>query len=77
MGMYVKLTKLADDQARATYSFPGGEEPPRTLVLDRAEERIWPEDGNSDPVFQAAARTLAKALREHDGQLPDTLYHRS
>lgn len=76
MGMYVELTKV-DEPGRTAYSFPGGGEPARILVFDRATERIWPEDGNNDPVFQAAARILARAWREHGDDLPETLYHRS
>lgn len=75
--MYVELTKTAQDETRTTYRFPGGDQPARTLIFDRAEEQIWPEDGNNDPVFQTAAMTVAKAWREHGDNLPETLYHRS
>lgn len=42
-------------------------------MFDRAEERIWPEDGAEDATFHAAARTAAKAWRERGNELLDTL----
>lgn len=75
--MYVELTKLSEDATTTTYRFPGAGQPARTLVFDRVEEQIWPEDGRNDPVFQAAARTVVKAWRQHGDDLPRTLYHRS
>jgi hypothetical protein len=47
------------------------------LIFDRAEERIWPEDGAKDGMFRAAAQTVAKAWREHSSELPDTLFHQA
>jgi hypothetical protein len=76
MGIFVRLTKLTDDGTRATYAFTPGDGTERTLVVDRAEERIWPEDDARDTTFRAAARTVAAALAR-GGELPDRLLHQS
>jgi hypothetical protein len=76
MGIYVRLQKLADDGTRATYAFSPGEGADRTLIFDRAEGRIWPQDGARDGIFRAAAGTVAKAWAEH-GELPDKLLHQA
>lgn len=75
--MYVELTKLSEGATTTTYRFPGAGQPARILVFDRVEEQIWPEDGRNDPVFQTAARTVAKARRRYGNDLPQILYHRS
>lgn len=77
MAIYIGLKKLADDGTRATYGFSAAGSSQRTLIFDRAEERIWPEDGAEDATFHAAARTVAKAWRERGNELPDTLSYQA
>ena len=76
MAIYVRLDKLADDGRRATYSFTTLESPSRTLVFDREEDRIWPEDDNRDGIFRSAAQTVVKAWVER-GELPTRLLHQA
>jgi hypothetical protein len=77
VAIYIGLKKLSDDGTRATYRFSAADTPVRTLVFDRAEERIWPEDGTEDAAFRAAARTVAKAWREHGDDLPGTMAYQA
>lgn len=77
MAIYIELKKLAEDETKTTYGFSGADGSQRTLIFDRAEERIWPEDGAKDGMFRAAAQTVAKAWREHSSELPDTLFHQA
>jgi hypothetical protein len=77
VAIYIGLKKLADDGAKATYGFSAAGSSQRTLVFDRDEERIWPEDGVEDATFHAAARTVAKAWRERGNELPDTLSYQA
>lgn len=76
MALYVELGKLFEDEFRTTYGFAGADGSQRTLVFDRAEERIWCEDVE-DGIFRAAAQTVAKAWRKHGNELPDTLLHQA
>jgi len=77
MAIYLELKKLSDDETRTTYGFAGADGARRTLVFDRTEERIWPEDDVKDGIFRAAAQTVAKAWRKHGNELPDTIRHQS
>ena len=77
MAIYVELKKLSDEESRITYGFTGADGSQRTLIFDRADERIWPEDDVQDGIFRAAAQTVAKAWRKHGDELPDTLLHQA
>jgi hypothetical protein len=77
LAIYIELKKLAEDKTKTTYGFSDADGSQRTLIFDRAEERIWPEDGTQDGMFRAAAQTVAKAWREHKDELPDTLLHQA
>lgn len=76
MAIYVQLKKIADDSRIVKYSFGGKVGPQRTLIFDREEERIWPEDNNRNIMFRAAAAAVAKAWEER-GELPDRLLRQS
>jgi hypothetical protein len=68
----LRMTKLSDDGRAVTYSFGAPDGPQRTLVFDRVEERIWPEDNRRDGTFRAAAGKLARVLADND-DAPDTI----
>jgi hypothetical protein len=61
VAMLVYLHKEEETATRVRYRFhtEGGAD--RFLVLDKQNESIQPDDGNSDGVFRAAAGKLAKA----------------
>jgi hypothetical protein len=76
VAIYVELKKIADDGRMAKYSSGDPVTPPRTLIIDRDEDRIWPEDGNEDGYFHAAASAVAVAWVRR-GELPDRLLRQS
>lgn len=76
MGVYIGLTKLADDGTKARYAFAVPGDPERTLVFDRIEARSWPEDGTEDGTFYAAERTLVRTWRR-EGSLPEKLAYQA
>lgn len=77
MAIYLELKKLSNDEFTTTYGFAGADGSQRTLVFDRVEERIWPEDDVKDGIFRAAAQTVVKSWRKHGNELPDTLLHQA
>lgn len=76
MAILIRMRKLADDGRSMTYSFGPPDGPNRTLVFDRATDRVWPEDGSRDAVFRAAAGRLARAVRD-EGTPPDSLVYQA
>jgi hypothetical protein len=76
MGMYVRLDKLSDDGRLVKYAFAEADGRQRTLVFDRQEERVWPEDDNRDGIFRGAAQALAKAWYDRH-ELPEKLLHQA
>lgn len=76
MAIALRLTKLSDDGRAVTYSFGAPDGPQRTLVFDRVDERIWPEDDKRDGAFRAAAGKLVRALTEN-GDAPETLTYQA
>ncbi|HEX9338180.1 MAG TPA: hypothetical protein VF892_19940 [Pseudonocardiaceae bacterium] len=76
MAILVKMEKVSDDGRSATYRFGTSDGPYRTLVFDRTDERIWPEDGARDAVFRAAAGKLSKVWTER-GEAPDSIAYQA
>ena len=72
MAVYLRLDKMSDDGRSVTSSFTNGENTTRTLVFDREQERLWPEDGNEDAMFETAAITVVRAWRK-GGDMPARL----
>jgi hypothetical protein len=72
MAIYIQLDKVTDDGRLVKYSFATMSGPRRTLVFDREEERMWPEDGNWDGIFRGAAQVVGRAWR-NGGELPDSM----
>ena len=75
MAMLVYLHKEEETATSVRYRFhtDGGAE--RYLVLDKQEETILPDDGNTDGVFRAAAGKLARAWSA--GQMPEELVYQA
>lgn len=71
VAIYIRLEKLADDGRLVRYSFATADGPRRTLVFDREEQRMWPEDGEWDGIFRGAAQAIGRAWRK-SGELPDS-----
>jgi hypothetical protein len=76
MGVYVRIEKVNDDGKLARYSFRSADGSQRILVVDREEERLWPEDGIHNIEYNGAARALVKAWRQQ-GDLPDKALHQA
>jgi len=76
MGIYVKIEKIDDDGKLVRYSFMSADGSLRILVVDRKEERLWPEDGIHNIEYNGAARALVKAWRQQ-GELPDKALHQA
>ncbi len=64
MGVYVTLDKQSEDDTSVRYRFADVDGPARFLVLDKVAETIFPEDGNRNILFRAAAGKLARAWGE-------------
>jgi hypothetical protein len=75
MGILVYLHKEQETATQVRYRFHllGG--PDRYLVLDKQAETIFPDDGNRDHAFRAAAGKVARAWA--DGEFPDRLIHQA
>jgi hypothetical protein len=76
MAMLVNLRRVRDDGAIATYWFQSASGQRRVLFFDRAEERVWPEDGNRDAIFRAAAMKLSKVWLQKN-ELPETAVYQA
>jgi hypothetical protein len=74
--MLVNLRKVADDGRVAQYWLRTVDGPRRLLNFDRVDERVWPEDGNRDAIFRAAATKISAAWLER-GELPENLAHQA
>lgn len=61
MAVLVNLRKMAEDDRSATYWFQSPDGPRRTLIFNKQEETITPEDGIRDGQFRASAGRLARA----------------
>jgi len=61
MAMLVYLHKEEETETQVRYRFHTDGGADRFLVLDKQDESIQPDDGNSDGVFRAAAGKLARA----------------
>jgi hypothetical protein len=72
----VEIRKVADDGRLARYSFVSSDGSERTLVVDREEERLWPDDGVENIEYHGAARALVRAWRQQ-GELPDRARHQA
>lgn len=72
MAIALRMTKLSDDGRAVTYSFGAPDGPQRTLIFDRVEERIWPEDDRRDGAFRAAAGKLVRVLADN-AEAPETI----
>jgi hypothetical protein len=70
----VEIRKVADDGRLVRYSFVSSDGSERTLVVDRDEERLWPDDGVENIEYNGAARALIRAWRQH-GELPERARH--
>lgn len=76
MAIALRLTKLSDDGRAVTYSFGAPDGPQRTLIFDRVDERIWPEDDRRDGAFRAAAGKLVRVWNQH-GDAPETVTYQA
>jgi hypothetical protein len=72
----VEIRKVADDGRLVRYSFVSSDGSERTLVVDRDEERLWPDDGVENIEYNGAARALVTAWRQH-GELPERARHQA
>jgi hypothetical protein len=72
----VEIRKVADDGRLVRYSFVSSDGSERTLVVDRDEERLWPDDGVENIEYNGAARALVRAWRQH-GELPERARHQA
>jgi hypothetical protein len=72
----IEIRKVADDGRLVRYSFVSSDGSERTLVVDRDEERLWPDDGVENIEYNGAARALVRAWRQH-GELPDRARHQA
>ncbi len=76
MAINIEIRKVADDGRLVRYSFVSSDGSERTLVVDRDEERLWPDDGVENIEYNGAARALIRAWRQH-GELPDRARHQA
>lgn len=76
MAIDVEIRKVADDGRLVRYSFVSSDGSERTLVVDRDEERLWPDDGVENIEYNGAARALVRAWRQH-GELPERARHQA
>jgi hypothetical protein len=72
----VEIRKVADDGRLVRYSFVSSDGSERTLVVDRDEERLWPDDGVENIEYNGAARALVRAWRQN-GELPERARHQA
>jgi hypothetical protein len=72
----VEIKKVSDDGRLARYSFMSSTGEERLLIVDRQDERLWPDDGLENIEYNGAARALVKAWREQ-GDLPDRARHQA
>lgn len=74
MALLVYLHKETETATEVRYRFHADGSPTRYLILDKQSETILPDDGNTDPIFRAAATKLATTwLRT--GQAPGRLVY--
>jgi hypothetical protein len=60
----VEINKVADDDRLARYSFVSSDGSERSLMVDREDERLWPDDGVENIEYNGAARALVRAWRQ-------------
>lgn len=71
-GIYAEVRKAREDGTRVRYSFSDSAGRERFMTLDKAAGRVWPEDGVTNVLYQAAARKVAVAWLRN-GEAPDRL----
>ena len=76
MATDVEIRKVADDGRLVRYSFASSDGSERILVVDRAEERLWPDDGVENIEYHGAALALVRAWHQQ-GELPDRARHQA
>lgn len=72
MAIAAAIRKVGESAQEARYSFSNGTDPERFLILDKANEKLRPEDGIEDVVYRAVARKIATAW-SREGTAPDRL----
>ncbi|TDC03736.1 hypothetical protein E1265_36340 [Streptomyces sp. 8K308] len=72
MAVYAVIEKVDEDARRVRYRYSGVQETERFVVLDKEEERVWPEDGVEDHLYGAVARRIA-VMWAREGIAPQRL----